>query len=142
MFLLSQSASYQSLLVFFPGEIANLIFACWLGDCVKGDAYPTNPPILAYQFAWCNFPEGLTWVITRYSFDATIMNQILYGASVSTNLELSLYILEHGAEDLATGVNLALGRGDLDFIRALLFWREEPEIPFSMYRWLRFCRKL
>lgn len=136
LFSLSRAQSYRVVLRLLPPELTDLVFGFWLGDDLSD-----QPTIQAYQFARIDFPEGVDWFIAQYAFDAVTLNQILYGAAVAANLDLSLRVLEHGvADDLETAVNLALEYGHLVYIRSLLFWREAPETPFSMYRWLRFCR--
>jgi hypothetical protein len=65
---------------------------------------------------------------------------MLYCSATRSDVALSLRVVTYGATDLQTAVNLALERGDLRYVRTILYACKQPDVPLSMSCWIRGIR--
>jgi hypothetical protein len=138
MIMLHHTDTFLALCTRLPPELVRCVFEFWIGY-THTDRIPNHT--LAYQFGRYEFPEGINWCLREHSTDEIVLNQLLYGSATNSDVALSLRILQHGATDLETAVNLALERGFLWYVRQMLYYCNQPSVPLSIPCWIRYCKK-
>lgn len=121
-----------------PSELVAYIFELWIGPSWVTQGVHT----LAYHFGRYGFAEGVQWCVTHHQTDPLVMNQVLYGAATAGDQTVTLWVLDHGATDLETAVNLALAQGYVSYVRSVLYHRQAPWTPLSIASWVRYCKRL
>ena len=134
-FQLQSFETFRLLEEYLPNELVLYIFDLWLGpldDCMYG---------LALRVTKHQFNEGVEWFTTHYASNVLLLNQMLYGAALIPDIPLSIHLLDVGATDLESAINLALEHGYLPYIRAILYLKNSPYTPLSVHRWIRYLEK-
>lgn len=134
--MFTHTRTFHLLLRFFPPELVLLIGSFWFGFNAQDAKHVTALRVVQF-----GFPEGIEWFLRNQQTDIILLNQMLYGAAMIPDIQLSLYIIENGATDVETAVNLALEQGYMPYIRALLYFRNSPSTPLSLFRWTRYLEK-
>lgn len=134
--MIHRTRTFRLLLVKLPPDLVTYIFELWIGPSWKTYGLHT----LAYHFGRYRFVEGVQHCVRVYANDPLVLNQVLYGAATAGDRTVSLWLLEHGATDVETAVNLALAQGFLAYVRTVLYHRQEPWVPLSITSWARYCK--
>ena len=130
MFTIEKSKTFRELTHLLPPDLIRLIFHFWIGHAQNDYNFAFN--VTRYEFI-----EGMEWFLHTHSHHSILLNQMLYGSALIPNIELSLYILDHGATDLETAISLALENGYMPYVRALLYLKD-PNAPLPLNRWVHF----